>query len=309
MSLASTSERTDVLNIARGFAAGALATVVSKSTTAPLDRVKLLLQLQNRVTVKPNLPIASNRLPYNGIIDCSRRLLVEEGVLSLWRGNSATVFRVFPSNALNFVLRDYYRLVFLKDVDRKKNYGRFVLGNILAGGFGGVTSLCCLYPLDVARTKLAVETKKDGSCKFRGITHCLRHLFQTEGVAGIYRGFVVSVQFVAISRSIFFGMFDTIRSSIAEDPKKLNFATVWFIAQTCVVTSSFISYPFDTIRRQMMLQAGKSQKMYAGSMDFIVKTLKTDGYSAFYRGAVSNSLKSTSAALMVSIYYEAIKYI
>ncbi|KAI6188086.1 ADP/ATP translocase [Aphelenchoides besseyi] len=240
MTLASTSERTDILNIARGFAAGALATVVSKSTTAPLDRVKLLLQLQNRVTVKSNLSIASNRLPYNGIIDCSRRLLVEEG-------------------------------------------------NILAGGFGGVTSLCCLYPLDVARTKLAVETKKDGSCKFRGITHCLRHLLQTEGIAGIYRGFVVSVQFVAISRSIFFGMFDTIRSSMAEDPKKLSFATVWFIAQTCV--------------------QGKVKKMYTGSMDYIVKTLKTDGYSAFYRGAVSNSLKSTSAALMVAIYYEAIKYI
>jgi solute carrier family 25 (adenine nucleotide translocator) protein 4/5/6/31 len=231
---ASTSDKGEFIAILRGFSAGGAAAVLSKSMTAPLDRVKLLLQLQNRGTVA-----STSSAHYTGVVDCFKRVCLEQGVRSLWRGNSATVLRSFPTHALNFVMRDYYRLMFLKNVDRKVNYGKFVmgksyharvlihpiLGNILAGACGGMTSLCLVYPLDLARTRLAVETKH------RGIYDCLRSITQKEGFAGMYRGFFVSLQFVALSRAAFFGMFDTIRGTIAEDTKQLHFFTVWFIAQ------------------------------------------------------------------------------
>lgn len=106
-----------------------------------------------------------------------------------------------------------------------------ISGNILAGGAGGCTSLCLVYPLDLARTRLAVETTKNGTPKFRGIYDCLRKITQHEGFAGTYRGFFVSLQFVALSRAVFFGLFDTIRGTIVEDTKQLHFVSVFLIAQ------------------------------------------------------------------------------
>lgn len=137
-----------------------------------------------------------------------------------------------------------------------------------------MTSLCLTYPLDLARTRLAVETTKNGTPKYRGIYDCLKGISQREGFAGTYRGFIVSLQFVALSRAVFFGMFDTIRGTIAEDPKKLHFFTTWFIAQICVISSGLICYPIDTVRRQMMLQAGQKTKTYNSSVDCFVQLFR-----------------------------------
>ncbi|KAI6177183.1 ADP/ATP translocase [Aphelenchoides bicaudatus] len=307
-SFASTSETSDFLNVLRGFGGGAVATLISKSMTAPIDRVKLVLQLQNRSSTMAGTSEMS-RQTYNGMLDCFKRLCSEQGVASLWRGNSANVIRCFPSHALNFVLRDQYRILFLRNVDKHKQYGRFVFGNILAGGAGGCTSLMLLYPLDLARTRLAVETKRNGSPKFNGIYDCLRKITAREGFVGNYRGFLVSLQFVALSRAVFFGMFDTARCTITDDMKKLHFVTVFLIAQACVVTSGWLCYPMDTVRRKLMLQSGQSVKPYNGTIDCFLKTFEKGGVRSFYKGVIPNTTKSISGALLVSLYYESLKYL
>lgn len=137
-----------------------------------------------------------------------------------------------------------------------------------------MTSLCLTYPLDFARTRLAVETNTNGQPKYRGIYHCLRSISHREGIGGTYRGFLVSLQFVALSRAVFFGMFDTIRGTITEDTKQLHFFTVWFIAQICVISSGLMCYPMDTVRRQLMLQSGQKLKLYNGSVDCMLKTFR-----------------------------------
>lgn len=40
--------------------------------------------------------------PYKGIGDAFSRTYKDEGLVSLWRGNTANVIRYFPTQALNF---------------------------------------------------------------------------------------------------------------------------------------------------------------------------------------------------------------
>lgn len=127
-SFASTSEASDFVHVLRGFTAGGTAAIASKTLTAPVERIKLVLQLQNRSAMAGTSEMS--RRTYNGMLDCFKSLCAEQGVKSLWRGNSANVIRCFPSHALNFVLRDQYRLLFLHNVDKKRQYGRFVLGKL-----------------------------------------------------------------------------------------------------------------------------------------------------------------------------------
>jgi solute carrier family 25 (adenine nucleotide translocator) protein 4/5/6/31 len=74
------------------FTLGGVSAAVSKSASAPIERIKLLLQNQDELIKQGRL-----KVPYKGIVECTRRVVKEEGVLSLWRGNVANVLRYFPT--------------------------------------------------------------------------------------------------------------------------------------------------------------------------------------------------------------------
>ena len=87
---------------------------------------------------------------YNGIVDCFSRTAKNEGVMSLWRGNTANVIRYFPTQALNFAFRDTYKSMFAFKKERD-GYAKWMAGNLASGGMAGATSLLFVYSLDYAR--------------------------------------------------------------------------------------------------------------------------------------------------------------
>jgi solute carrier family 25 (adenine nucleotide translocator) protein 4/5/6/31 len=285
------------------FATGGISAAVSKTAVAPIERVKLLLQVQH---VQTSIAEADR---YKGIIDCFTRVPKEQGFASFWRGNMANVIRYFPTQALNFAFKDTYKQLFLKDVDKRKSPGRFFLGNLASGGAAGATSLCFVYPLDFARTRLAVDVGKGATREFNGLADCLIKSVKSDGPIGIYRGFFVSVQGIIIYRAAYFGGFDTIKALVSNDPKNMNFFVTWGIAQCVTVVSGVLSYPWDTVRRRMMMQSGRKEVLYTDTMDCAKKILKNEGPSAFFKGALSNVFRGTGGALVLTMYDEIQKHI
>lgn len=147
---------------------------------------------------------------YKGIMDCVVRIPKEQGFLSFWRGNLANVIRYFPTQALNFAFKDKYKQIFLGGVDRHKQFWRYFAGNLASGGAAGATSLCFVYPLDFARTRLAADVGKGSAQReFSGLGDCLTKIFKSDGLGGLYQGFSVSVQGIIIYRAAYFGVYDT----------------------------------------------------------------------------------------------------
>lgn len=147
---------------------------------------------------------------YKGIVDCIVRIPKEQGILSFWRGNLANVIRYFPTQALNFAFKDKYKQIFLGGVDRHKQFWRYFAGNLASGGAAGATSLCFVYPLDFARTRLAADVGKGAAEReFSGLGDCLVKIFKSDGLRGLYQGFSVSVQGIIIYRAAYFGVYDT----------------------------------------------------------------------------------------------------
>jgi solute carrier family 25 (adenine nucleotide translocator) protein 4/5/6/31 len=132
---------------------------------------------------------------WTGIIDAFVRIPKEQGVVAYWRGNFANVIRYFPTQALNFAFKDKYKQVFLGGVDKNTQFWRYFLGNLASGGAAGATSLCFVYPLDFARTRLGADIGKGGADRqFTGLGDCLVKVYKSDGLIGLYRGFNVSVQ-------------------------------------------------------------------------------------------------------------------
>lgn len=294
------SNLADPVAFAKDFLAGGISAAVSKTAVAPIERVKLLLQVQH---VSKQIT-ADQR--YKGIVDAFVRIPKEQGFGAFWRGNLANVIRYFPTQALNFAFKDKYKQMFLGGVDKHTQFWRYFAGNLASGGAAGATSLCFVYPLDFARTRLAADVGKgDGQREFKGLGNCLSSIYKSDGLSGLYRGFGVSVQGIIIYRASYFGFYDTARGMLP-DPKNTPLVISWAIAQTVTTVAGIISYPFDTVRRRMMMQSGRAKAdiLYKNTIHCWATIAKTEGGGAFFKGAFSNVLRGTGGAFVLVLYDE-----
>lgn len=294
----------DPLSFLKDFAAGGISAAVSKTAVAPIERVKLLLQVQHI-----SKQISADK-QYKGMIDCFVRIPKEQGVAAYWRGNFANVIRYFPTQALNFAFKDVYKQVFLGGVDKNTQFWRYFAGNLASGGAAGATSLCFVYPLDFARTRLGADVGKGGQREFTGLGNCLSKTFKADGLVGLYRGFGVSVQGIIIYRAAYFGFYDTARGMLP-DPKNTPLYISWAIAQCVTTVAGIVSYPFDTVRRRMMMQSGRkaSEIIYKSTIHCWATIAKQEGTGAFFKGAFSNVLRGTGGAFVLVLYDEIKKFL
>jgi len=279
------------------FVAGGISAAVSKTVVAPLERVKILLQIQD----------AHKHIPkdqqYKGIVDCFSRVYKEQGVLSFCRGNVVNVVRYFPTQALNFAFKDTYKRLFLDGID-KKDFWRFFAGNLASGGAAGATSLMIVYPLDFARTRLGADVGKAAADReFKGLFDCIGKCYKSDGlIRGLYPGFLSSVQGIIIYRAIYFGAYDTAKEMF----DKPGIVTRFAIAQTVAAVSVSVAYPFDTVRRRLMMMSGEGEKMYSSTTDCWRKIMQNEGWKAFFKGNGTNVLRSIGCAMVLVGYDELI---
>jgi len=283
------------------FTVGGVSGAIAKTCTAPIERVKLLIQTQDA-----NPRIKSGEIPrYTGIVNCFTRVQAEQGFLAFWRGNFTNILRYFPTQAFNFAFKDTFKTMFPK-TDPKTEFFQFFMINMASGALAGAGSLCVVYPLDYARTRLASDVGS-GQRDFKGLGDCLRQTASgPKGVLGLYNGFGVSVAGIIPYRGVYFGLYDTLRE---QNPFKKDYgikgvASKFAIAQTVAIAAGYASYPMDTVRRRLQMQSEKPKEkwMYKNTMDCFRKIAKDEGMSAFFKGAGANALRTVGSAMVLVLY-------
>ncbi|CAN1342554.1 ADP,ATP carrier protein 1, mitochondrial [Linum perenne] len=280
------------------FLMGGVSAAVSKTAAAPIERVKLLIQNQDEM-------IKTGRLaqPYKGIGECFKRTIAEEGFGSLWRGNTANVIRYFPTQALNFAFKDYFKRLFNFKKDRD-GYWKWFAGNLGSGGAAGASSLLFVYSLDYARTRLANDAKaakKGGERQFNGLVDVYKKTLASDGIAGLYRGFNISCVGIIVYRGLYFGMYDSLKPVLLvgtlQDSFFASFALGWLITNG----AGLASYPIDTVRRRMMMTSGEAVK-YKSSLDAFKQIVKNEGTKSLFKGAGANILRAVAGAGVLAGY-------
>ncbi|KAK3150348.1 hypothetical protein QOZ80_3AG0232080 [Eleusine coracana subsp. coracana] len=281
------------------FLMGGVSAAVSKTAAAPIERVKLLIQNQDEM-------LKSGRLsePYKGIGDCFRRTIKDEGVISLWRGNTANVIRYFPTQALNFAFKDHFKRMFNFKKDRD-GYWKWFGGNLASGGAAGACSLLFVYSLDYARTRLANDAKaakhKGGQRQFNGILDVYRKTLASDGITGLYRGFTISCVGIVVYRGLYFGMYDSLKPVILVGSLQDNFFASFLLGWGITIGAGLASYPIDTVRRRMMMTSGEAVK-YKGSLDAFKQIMAKEGVNSLFKGAGANILRAVAGAGVLAGY-------
>ena len=179
--------------------------MVAKSVVAPLDRIKILYQISAVPFHLSDLP----RVAYT--------IIQKEGLSALWKGNTATMIRVFPYSGIQFMVFDFCKHSILRSRrpqplaggakegggvasssshlhDRK--YGLTPFESLGAGMVAGIVSVVCTYPLDLVRAQLAVlkHHPRQGSLASAtsninpGFVTVLQENYRRAGVPGLFRG-------------------------------------------------------------------------------------------------------------------------
>uniref|UniRef100_A0A094ZJZ8 ADP/ATP translocase n=1 Tax=Schistosoma haematobium TaxID=6185 RepID=A0A094ZJZ8_SCHHA len=268
------------LSFAENFLLSGAAAVIAKTAAAPIERVKLLVQNQDEM-------IKQGRLdkPYTGVIDC---------ILPFWRGNLPNCLRYFPTQALNFAFKDKVKSAFKQNKDDP--YVVAFYKNVVSGGAAGALSLVFVYSLDYARTRLANDNKsakKGGTREFNGLVDVYAKTFKSDGIAGLYRGFVISCVGIIVYRGFYFGLYDTLKPIFLGPDAGV--AISFCLGYGVTVTSGLISYPIDTIRRRMMMTSGQAVK-YKSSIHCASEILKNEGPMSLMKGAGANILRGVAGA-------------
>jgi len=285
------------------FVAGGVSGAVAKTCTAPIERVKLLIQTQD---ANPKI-ISGEVARYTGIVDCFTRVASEQGVKAFWRGNLTNIIRYFPTQAFNFAFKDSIKAMFPK-VDKNKDFGKFFAINMASGGLAGAGSLMIVYPLDYARTRLASDVGS-GKAQFNGLADCIKKTVASGGVGSLYNGIGVSIVGIIPYRGVYFGLFDTTTGYNPYQKSENNLlraASKFVCAQFSAIAAGYASYPFDTVRRRLQMQSEKPKEewVYKGTADCFGKIIKDEGAGALFKGAGANALRTVGAAMVLVLYSE-----
>ncbi|XP_023259928.1 mitochondrial coenzyme A transporter SLC25A42-like [Seriola lalandi dorsalis] len=259
---------------------GAFAGAVAKTVIAPLDRTKIIFQVSSkRFSAKEAF-----RLIY-----CT---YMKHGLLSLWRGNSATMVRVMPYAAIQFCSHEQYKKL-LGNYFGYQGKALPPFPRFLAGSLAGTTAAMLTYPLDMVRARMAVTARE----MYSNIMHVFVRISQEEGVKTLYRGFTPTILGVIPYAGITFFTYETLKKLHTEKTKRSQpypHERLAFGACAGLIGQS-ASYPLDVVRRRMQT-AGVTGSSYGTILGTMREIVTQEGVvRGLYKGLSMNWLKGPVA--------------
>eukprot|EP00798_Chlamydomonas_sp_ICE-L_P031986 gene31986-33912_t len=261
------SHSEDTKRIYKLLVSGGLAGAISRSITAPIDRLKMILQVQDDargMTLRQGMD----------------KIASEGSIRSYFRGNGANVIKIAPETGMKLTLNDRFKVIVAQDPDNIQPSERMV-----AGGLAGALAQFLLYPLDVIRTRLAVAPKGT----YNGIADAATCMWVREGPLSLYSGLLPCMIGILPYAGVDIAIFEMAREHLMDEyegnPPHFAILGVGMVSSS---VAQIVSYPLSLIRTRLQAQINllpavaymdtlqaqrlaKGPLKYSGMIDVIVK--------------------------------------
>ncbi|KAI9762564.1 MAG: hypothetical protein M4579_000367 [Chaenotheca gracillima] len=271
--------------VVAAFLAGGVAGAVSRTVVSPLERLKILLQVQSVGREEYKLSVGKGLM----------KMWKEEGWRGFMRGNGTNCIRIVPYSAVQFGSYNFYKK-FVETAPGEMT----PLRRLCCGGAAGITSVTFTYPLDIVRTRLSIQSASFAALgsaakgRLPGMWATLVGMYKNEGgFMALYRGIVPTVAGVAPYVGLNFMTYEAVRKYLTPEGeanpnavRKLSAGAIsGAVAQTC-------TYPFDVLRRRFQINTMSGMGyQYKSIWDAVSSIVKQEGLRGMYRGIVPNLLK------------------
>jgi len=282
------------------LALGGVSGGIVKTVMSPIERVKILMQTQDS---NPKI-ISGEESRYKGIGDCFRRVHAEQGFKAFWRGNLVNCIRYAPQQGSALAFNDAIKRNSPK-FNPKTHFWQDFGVKLLAGGIaGGAANVVC-YPFDFARTRLASDISA-GKGQFNGIIDCIMKTVNQGGITGLYRGAAVTVAGAFVYRGGQLGLFAQVQdmNPYKEDKGPLGVVAAFTAATVARTITTPFNYPFDTVRRRMMLDSEKpaAERLYSSGVNCFFAVMKKEGFAGMYKGLIPELVRGLGGPLVLTAY-------
>uniref|UniRef100_A0A2K5RMC7 Mitochondrial adenyl nucleotide antiporter SLC25A24 n=1 Tax=Cebus imitator TaxID=2715852 RepID=A0A2K5RMC7_CEBIM len=273
----------------RQLLAGGIAGAVSRTSTAPLDRLKIMMQVHGSKSDKMNI--------FGGF----QQMVKEGGIRSLWRGNGTNVIKIAPETAVKFWAYEQYKKLLTEEGQKVGTFERFISGSM------GATAQTFIYPMEVMKTRLAVS--KTG--QYSGIYDCAKKILKHEGLGAFYKGYVPNLLGIRPYAGIDLAVYELLKSYWLDNFAKDSVNPGVMVLLGCGALSStcgqLASYPLALVRTRMQAQAMLEGSPQLNMVGLFRRIISKEGIPGLYRGITPNFMKVLPAVGISYVVYENMK--
>ncbi|KAK8250539.1 calcium dependent mitochondrial carrier protein-like protein [Phyllosticta capitalensis] len=302
------------------FVAGGLAGIISRTTTAPLDRLKVYLIAQTRNTdtvqaAKSGAALTALRKGAQSLVVATKELWATGGIRSLYAGNGLNVVKVMPESAVKFGAFEASKRLFAKIEGHNNARDIHTWSKFMAGGFGGMVSQFVVYPLDTLKFRMQCETVSGGLHGNALIIATAKKMWAKDRLRAFYRGLPMGLFGIFPYAAIDLGTFEYLKRFVTarkarrlhcheEQAEPGSFMTA-FIGGFSGAFGASLVYPLNLLRTRLQSQGTVLHpRTYTGIADVTRQTIKGEGVRGLFKGLTPNLLKVVPAVSITYVVYE-----
>ncbi|KAK4222062.1 mitochondrial carrier domain-containing protein [Podospora fimiseda] len=319
------SKLTELLPEPGYFLAGAVSGGVSRTATAPLDRLKVYLLVNTKTAenaaltaAKSGRPLAALRNAGGPIADAMVSLWKAGGLRTFFAGNGLNVVKIMPESAIRFGSYEASKRFLAAYEGHNDPTQISTVSKFVAGGMGGMTAQFCVYPVDTLKFRLQCETVEGGLKGNALLLRTAKTMWADGGLRAAYRGLGLGLIGMFPYSAIDIGTFEFLKKTYMgvasryygvheEDAQPGNVATAVIGASSGALGATAV-YPLNVLRTRLQTQGtAMHPPTYTGIVDVATKTVRNEGVRGLYKGLTPNILKVAPALSITWVCYENMK--
>ncbi|XP_073995404.1 calcium-binding mitochondrial carrier protein SCaMC-2-A-like isoform X2 [Rhodnius prolixus] len=268
------------------FLAGGTAGAVSRTCTAPLDRLKVMVQVTGK-TMRP----------LQGLL----QMVKEGGITSMWRGNGINVLKIAPENAVKFLTYDEIKGMMIHSGDVNKTLNSF--DRALAAGIAGIVAHTVIYPLEVLKTRMVLQRTGET----QSILRTFLDGFRVNGFNIFFKGFTPSIfgtfAFCAVDLASYEALKRTYQRTIRSD-KDISLLVIMCCGFTSSVLGNLVAYPLGMVATYVQFSDNPKLRGLKMARNIILDRWRNYGFRGMYKGMYLSSIKTIPSVGLTYIVYE-----
>lgn len=295
--------------------AGGLAGAISRSVTAPFDRLKVHLITQTEASaatraVKELHPARAFTSGLKALGNAISTLYQKGGLRTFYVGNGLNIVKIFPESAIKFLTYESSKRIIAKAQGLKDQEDIGGGARFMAGGVSGITSQFAIYPLETLKTRMQTSYGYDvGGGAGGKSTHSLlvttaKDMAVHGGWRAYYRGLVPGLVGVFPYAAIDMSIFETLKNAYVKrrgEPGAIMILAFGTVSGAVGATSV---YPLNLCRTRLQAQGTPGHPAtYKNLRDVFVRTYAKEGVTGFYKGLVPTLSKVIPAVSISWLVY------
>ncbi|QLQ78919.1 hypothetical protein HG537_0B02670 [Torulaspora globosa] len=317
----------DFINGFGYFIAGGVSGVISRTCTAPLDRLKVFLiartdlsstllnSKESLLAKNPNANLAKIRSP---LVKAITTLYRQGGLRAFYVGNGLNVIKVFPESSMKFGSFELTKKLMTKLEGCRETSELSKFSTYIAGGMAGVVAQFSVYPIDTLKFRIQCAPLDNQVKGNKLLLQTAKEMYQAGGLKLFYRGVTVGVVGIFPYAALDLGTFSALKKryiarkakqlSIPESDVSLSNLVVLPMGAFSGTVGATVVYPINLLRTRLQAQGTFAHPAtYTGFRDVLVKTIQREGYPGLFKGLVPNLAKVCPAVSISYLCYENLK--